>query len=102
MAKTYHIARIHESTLQSHSTAKAFYSVVASGRMGRETSNNMVWFAKSVCKFSEPNEVGYVTVYIPAWLLNKARPTTMQMNEFKARLSDLVWPSNGEAQTIQM
>lgn len=70
IAKLYYVGMITEKYLNDHSTNKAFYSSYDDGRW-KNDRNDRVWFPKSICKFGEPNDVGWVKVCIPLWFFQK-------------------------------
>lgn len=85
--KLYYAGMIGEKILRNHSTEKAFYSAYDSNGFGK---GKPVWIPKSICKFSEPNECGWVEVYIPQWWFMK-NPAL----DFR-RLRDIEWTVGGK------
>lgn len=72
MSKLYFKGHIHDITL-AHGTDKAFFVDVASGRMGTDARNSLLWIPRSVCKIGEANENGWHEILIPQWLFVKNR-----------------------------
>ena len=62
---------IHENTLKDHKSAsgKAIYFTARFGLTDR--FNRTVWFPLSQMRFGEVNEVGWMPVEIPDWLIKK-------------------------------
>lgn len=66
----YYIGMITKKYLEDHSTDKAFYSDYDDGRWTSER-NKVKWFPKSICKFGEQNDIGWMEVCIPEWFFRK-------------------------------
>lgn len=62
---------IHENTLKDHKSAsgKAIYLTVRFGTS--DIHDSIKWFPLSQMRFGEVNEVGWMPVEIPDWLIRK-------------------------------
>ena len=70
--KRYLIGKIHKDPVNG-GTDKAFYLTISRGHWNNDPVAPIMWVAKSLCKISEPNDVGWSTIKIPEWLFTKNR-----------------------------
>ena len=81
-SKFYRVGYIGKSILDSHSSEKAFYSTYTIDGFSKF---RYVWIPKSICIFSEPNDVGNVQVMVPMWWFDK------NLIREHNRLIDICW-----------
>ena len=70
--QNFAVITVSQKDLDHHfsTSGKAFYIDYESGEW-QYHENPHVWVPKSICRFSETNDVGNLTVAIPMWFLTK-------------------------------